>query len=390
MDFLRLGWICSDAVLKEKNMKFIHLSDLHIGKRVNEFSMIEDQKYIFEEILRIIGEQSADAVIIAGDVYDRTIPSAEAVQLFDEFLTALAKKRLEVFIISGNHDSAERIAFGADLLNICGVHVSPVFDGTCMPVTVKDEFGEIDIYLMPFLKPAQVRRYFPDAEIESYNDAVKAVIDALEIDGKRRNLLVAHQFVTGAETAGSEELTIGGLDNINVEVFQDFDYVALGHIHRFQYVKRETVRYAGTPLKYSFSESAHKKNVTVVDMQQKGKIDLSFLPLLPLRDLREIKGSFAEIMQGEKSEDYLHITLTDEEEIPDILSKIRILYPNVMKLDYDNARTRAMSHIDCAEAVESRTEIDLFAELYQKQNGRPMSSEQYDFMLSIIEDLKEV
>ena len=370
-------------------MKFIHLADLHIGKRVHEFSMVEDQKYVFRQILEMIEEEKADVVLIAGDVYDRTIPSAEAVSLFDNFLTDLAKLSVEVFVISGNHDSAERIAFGTDLLNVCGVHMSPVFEGTVTPITLEDDFGQINVYLLPFLKPAQVRRYFEDAVIESYNDAIKTVIDSLEIDKSKRNVLVAHQFVTGAETAGSEELIIGGLDNIDVEIFADFDYVALGHIHRSQAVKYENVRYGGTPLKYSFSEAGHKKTVTLAELKAKGELDLQFLPLYPLRDLRILRGSFEQLMAGEKTEDYLQITLTDEEEIPNVLGKLRALYPNLMKLEYDNTRTRTMHSIDCAEAVEQKDELSLFEELYQLQNGKAMSEEQRQFVLSIIEDLKE-
>ena len=370
-------------------MKLIHLADLHVGKRVNEFSMIEDQEYIFRQILQIAETEQADAVIIAGDVYDRTVPSAEAVRLFDSFLTALAKQHLNIFMISGNHDSAERIAFGAELMNSCGVYVSPVFDGKITPVTIADQYGEINVYLLPFLKPAYVRPHFPDLEIESYNDAMRAVIDSLSLDSTKRNVLVAHQFVTGAETAGSEELMIGGLDNIDVSIFDKFDYVALGHIHRSQKIKRDTVRYAGTPLKYSFSEAGHRKTVTVLEMKEKNVINLNYIPLVPLHDLREIKGSFEEIISSEKSSDYLHITLTDEDEIPDVLGKIRSVYPNVMKLDYDNTRTRAISDVDCAEDVETKTEIQIFAELYQLQNGQPMSTEQYEFMTNLIEKIKE-
>lgn len=370
-------------------MKFMHLADLHIGKRVNEFSMIEDQEYILRQILQIAQDEQVDGVLIAGDVYDRAIPPADAVRLFDHFLTALARLQIAVFVISGNHDSAERIAFGSQLMNACGVYFSPVFDGTVQPVSVRDQYGEIDVYLLPFLKPVYVRPHFPDAAIESYNDAMAAVIGSLALDKAKRNVLVAHQFVTGAETAGSEELMIGGLDNIDVEIFAGFDYVALGHIHRSQRIKYENVRYGGTPLKYSFSEAKHRKTVTVLEMRQKGDIEFKHIPLMPLRDLREIKGSFAEITAAEKSFDYLHITLTDEEEIPYALGKIRSVYPNVMKLDYDNTRTRTVNEVDRAEDMENKSEIDLFAELYQMQNGRPMSDDQTAFMVNLIEKIKE-
>lgn len=370
-------------------MRFVHLSDLHIGKRVHEMSMIEDQKYIFNRILAIIKAKQIDAVLIAGDVYDRTIPSAEAVTLFDEFLTALSELKTEVFVISGNHDSAERIAFGSDLLNLCGVHMSPVFNGEIKPIITEDCHGKINVYLLPFLKPVHVRGFYPEKEIESYNDAVKTVVEGLNIDKSKRNILVAHQFVTGAETAGSEEIAIGGLDNVDADIFKDFDYVALGHIHRAQAVKRNEVRYAGTPLKYSFSEAKHEKSVTVVEINEKGNIKTECISLVPLRDLREIKGFFADIMLSEKSTDYLHIILTDEEEIPDVLGKLRILFPNIMKLSYDNTRTRSYQNIDSAEDIEEKNEIALFDELYLLQNGKSMSDEQRDFVTEIIEKLKE-
>ncbi len=370
-------------------MKLIHLADLHIGKRVNDFSMIEDQAYILAEILDITREETAEAVIIAGDVYDRTIPSVEAVRLFDHFLTALAELRVPVLMISGNHDSAERIAFGAELLEVSGVYVSPLFDGTLTPVTLTDAWGPVDFYLLPFLKPAMVRRFFPEAEIESYHDAIKAVMEKLTLIPNRRKVLVAHQFVTGAETAGSEELSIGGLEQVGAELFTDFDYVALGHIHRAQAVKKARIRYGGTPLKYSFSEANHQKVVTIAELEADGAVRIRLRPLTPRRDLREVKGDFEQIMAAPKSEDYLHITLTDEEEIPDILSKIRTKFPHVMRLDYDNIRTRALGKVERAEAVESKSELTLFSELYQQQNGQSMSEEQCRFMEQLIETLKE-
>lgn len=253
-------------------MKFIHLSDLHLGKRVNDFSMIEDQRYIITKILQIIDTEQPDAVLIAGDVYDKSVPSVEAVTLLDFFLVRIASRNLDVFIIAGNHDSPERISFGGRLMERSGVHFAPVYGGKAEPVTLRDEFGEVNFYLLPFLKPAVVRNLFPDRNISTYTDALSAAVDKMEIESTKRNVLVAHQFVTGAVRSDSEEISVGGADNVDVSVFDGFDYVALGHIHRPQQVGVKTVRYCGTPLKYSFSEANQEKSVTVVEMGEKGDI----------------------------------------------------------------------------------------------------------------------
>lgn len=376
-------------------MKLIHLSDLHIGKRVNDFSMLEDQHFILNEILQIIDDVSPDAVLIAGDIYDKSIPTAEAVQLFDGFLTRLAQRKVPVFLVCGNHDSAERIAFGADILSESQIYISPVFQGEVRKVTLTDEFGELNLYLLPFIKPAHVRKYFPDAEVESYNDAVKMVIDSLEIDGKERNLLVAHQFITGAKRCDSEELSVGGLDQIDASVFDAFDYVALGHIHRPQKVGRETIRYCGTPLKYSFSEVDHKKSVTVVTMAKKGKVEIDTIPLIPKHDMRKIKGSYEELTlksnyENTKTDDYLHVTLTDEEDVLDAIGKLRSIYPNIMKLEYDNARTRNQQTMEVDEYVEEKSPSELVSEFYQLQNDRKLSDEQTGYMKKLIEQIWEV
>ncbi|MBQ8389698.1 MAG: exonuclease SbcCD subunit D [Oscillibacter sp.] len=375
-------------------MKLIHLSDLHLGKRVNEFSMLEDQAYILDQILNIIKEEAPDAVLIAGDVYDKAVPSAEAVQLFDDFLCRLAGEQLQVFVISGNHDSPERIAFGGRLMQGSGIHMSPVYDGAVKPVTFTDEYGEAAVYMLPFVKPAHVRRYFPERNIESYTDAIRVAIGAMEVDERRRNVLVTHQFVTGALRSDSENISVGGADNVDAAVFAPFDYVALGHIHGPQKMGRDTVRYCGTPLKYSFSEAGHKKSLTVVELQEKGTVVIRTIPLVPRHDLRELRGTYMDLTDrrnyaGTATDDYLHITLTDEEDIPDALGKLRIIYPNLMKLDYDNARTRRSAEVTDAGDVEQKSPLELFAELYEKQNNRPMSSEQLQFARTLIENIWE-
>ena len=370
-------------------MKLIHLSDLHIGKRVNEISMMEDQEYILLQILRIIDEEKADAVLIAGDVYDKSVPSAEAVTLFDDFLCRLAKRNIPTFIISGNHDSPERLAFGNRLMEESGIHISPVYDGHLQSVTLSDKHGDVMFWLLPFLKPAHVKRFFPDALIESYTDAIRVAVAHMGIDTVKRNVLLTHQFVTGASTCESEEISVGGSDNVDASVFADFDYVALGHIHGPQNIGSNRIRYCGTPLKYSFSEEAHHKSVTVVNLGQKGDLELQLRPLTPRHDLRSIRGTFAEVSARAGSEDYLHILLTDEEDVPEAIGKLRILYPNLMKLSYDNTRTRTNQVIGGAEDVQRKSPLELFDELYQLQNNQPMSREQRSFAQELIESIWE-
>ncbi len=375
-------------------MKIIHLSDLHLGKRVNEFSMLEDQKYILGQILNVIDQEMPDAVIIAGDVYDKSVPSAEAVELFDDFLYELAKRKLQVFIISGNHDSPERIAFANRLIDLSGVHLSPVYNGMVTPVTVEDAYGTVSFYMLPFVKPSSVRRFFEDTEIESYTDAVRTAVDAMNMDQSRRNVLVTHQFVTGALRSESEDITVGGTDNIDASVFDGIDYVALGHIHGPQNIGSGRIRYCGTPLKYSFSEANHIKSVTVVTLKEKGDLSVETVPLKPKHDMREIRGFFAGLMKAEDlkglaSDDYLHVILTDEEEIPSAMDKLRTVFPNIMKLDYDNTRTRSNGKILGADAPEKRSPFELLAEFYELQNGKPLSEEQKQFSKEIIEKIWE-
>ena len=375
-------------------MRFVHLSDLHLGKRVNEFSMLEDQEYILNQIIEIIDEQSPQCCIIAGDIYDKAVPSAEAVELFDNFLCALARRKLQVFIISGNHDSPERIAFGSRLIDGSGIHLSPVYNGVINPFTMNDSFGQMDLYMLPFIKPAHVRRFFPDEQIESYTDALRVAIDKMDVDKKHRNILVTHQFVTGALRSESEEISVGGTDNVDAAVFSDFDYVALGHIHGPQSVGRETVRYCGTPLKYSFSEVSHEKSVTVFDINEKGNISIETVELSPLRDMRKIRGSYMELTaksayEGTNTDDYMHITLTDEEDIPDAVNKLRVIYPNLMKLEYDNKRTQSAAKLCGDNNIEEKSPIELFGEFYLLQNGQDMSQEQFEFANRLINDIWE-
>ena len=374
-------------------MKFIHLSDLHLGKRVNKFSMIEDQTYILNQILSVIEEEHPDAVLIAGDVYDKSVPSAEAVELFDDFLVELSKRKLQVFIISGNHDSAERLAFGNRLFDAAGIHISPVYDGTVTPITMHDEYGAIDVYLLPFVKPAVVRSIFPGEIIETYDDAVRVATANISIDDTRRNILLAHQFVTGAELSESEEIFVGGSENIDGAVFADFDYVALGHIHRSQKVGSENIRYCGTPLKYSFSEANHKKSVTVIELAEKGDCTIHTVPLKPMRDMVKLRGTYAEVTAKSFyahttwQEDYVHITLTDEDDIFDAIGKLRSIYHNLMQIEYDNKRTRYTDGEILTASSNTKNPLELFSDFYEQQNNQPMQEEQQRYMEELIESI---
>ena len=375
-------------------MRFLHLSDLHLGKRVNEFSMLEDQAYILKEILNIIDEQKVEAVLIAGDVYDKVIPSAEAVRLLDDFLTRIAARELPVFLISGNHDSAERVAFGSRLMSSKQIYLSPVFESDVEPVTISDRYGEINIYMLPFVKPSLVKRVYPEEEIITYQDAVNAAVQHMQIDTDKRNVLLAHQFVTGAARCDSEELSVGGVDDVDASVFDGFDYVALGHLHGPQKIGKETVRYSGTPLKYSFSEANQKKAAVIVDVEEKGKINIQQIPFLPKHDMREIRGTYMEVTaldfyKDMKTDDYLHITLTDEEDIPDAIGKLRTIYPNIMKLSYDNLRTRAAVTVRGTAEVEEKSPMELLKEFYELQNNQPMTDEQEEIARGMMEEIWE-
>ncbi len=381
-------------------MKFIHLADLHIGKIVNGFSMLEDQEYIFGQIEGICKAEQPDAVILAGDIYDRQYPTVGAVELLDTFLNTLNKKLgLPILMISGNHDSAERIGFASALLADSGVYVSKAYSGAVEPVVLEDEEGPVKFWLLPFVKPASVRWGHEGEDgaeaINSFPAAVSYAIEAMHIDKEERNVLVAHQFVTGAQTSDSEELSLGTLDNVPADLFYDFDYVALGHIHKPQNMGKN-IRYSGTPLKYSFSEVGQEKSVTVVELNGDKSCEYRTVSLKPLRDMRDVKGSYDEIKTEAKVsradaslQDYVRITLTDEHEINEAANKLREFYPNLMQIRYDNLRTSADNEVQGAENVQERSTLDLFAELYEKQNNAALSEEQAGFLQGLIDEIWE-
>lgn len=379
---------------RQSYMKFIHLSDLHLGKRVNEYSMIEDQKYILTKIIGIIDNENPDGVIIAGDIYDKAVPSAEAVQLFDNFLVSLSKRKLQVFVISGNHDSPERIAFASKIMDASGIHMSPVYDGNIVPISMTDEFGIVNIYMLPFIKPVYVRRFCED-EIKTYTDAIKYVISKMNLNSDNRNVLVTHQFVTGAKRSESEEISVGGTDNVDASVFERFDYVALGHIHSPQNCGSNKIRYCGTPLKYSFSEAKDRKSVTVVELSEKGNTTYRTVELVPMHDLIELRGTYNDLMlksfyeNTTWQEDYVHITLTDEDDIPDAIGKLRAVYHRLMKLDYDNKRTRTNAEINGVTDIGFKSPFELFSDFYELQNNQEMNEEQKKFIIDLIEKIWE-
>lgn len=380
-------------------MKILHISDLHIGKRVNEKSLLEEQRHILDSICGITGSEKPDAVLIAGDIYDKAVPSGEAVMLFDRFLVKMNGLCGHIFIISGNHDSAERIAFGSRIMSGKGIHLSPVYEGETRPFTISDEYGDVDFHMLPFIRPAHVRQFLSEdekAEIQTYDSAVKKAIGFMDIDRSRRNVLITHQFVTGSVRSGSEDANVGGLDNVDASTFDNFDYVALGHLHRPQDCGTARIRYSGSPLKYSFSEVDDIKSVTVIELKEKGNMARKTVRLEPLHDWHDLKGTYEEVTARDfyadkgYQEDFVRITLTDENDIPDAIGKLRSIYHNLLELRYDNKRTRAGNVvIDGTAEVEKKSPFELFAELYRKQNADGMSHEQEEYLKNILEQMQE-
>lgn len=376
-------------------MKLFHLADLHLGKRVNGISMLADQDYILKQVLMMVDLKKPDAVLLCGDIYDKPIPPEEAVHLFDHFLRDLSRRGVDTFVIAGNHDSAERLAFGSSLMRDSHVYMADVFQGSPQPIRVPDTFGHVNLYLLPFLKPAMVRAVYPDAEVTTYEDALRYVVEKMNPDPAERNILLSHQFVTGAKTSESEDVTVGGLDQVPAGVFEPFDYTALGHLHRPQSIGSDRVRYSGTPLKYSLSEAADQKGITVVELQKKGRpVRIQQIPLIPMRDMREIRGTYAEITArpnyiDTNTEDYVHVVLTDEHDIPDVMNKLRTIYPNIMSLEYDNVRTRERRTVDDSAREEEKTPAELFQEFYEIQNNTAMSPVQKAFTEALMKNLWE-
>lgn len=377
-------------------MRFLHTADLHLGKRIGECSLLDDQEYILRQILAIIADEHPDGILLAGDIYDKSVPSADAVELFDHFLTALSAQQLPVFIISGNHDSPERLAFGSRIFQQEQIHIAGMFSGVPLKITLTDALGPVHVYLLPFLKPAVATPFFPDTPPETYTDAVRAALASCPVNPAERNILVAHQFVTSSTTeperCDSENISIGGLDNVDVSAFDAFDYVALGHLHGPQRIGRDVIRYAGSPLKYSFSESRQHKSVTIVDLGKKGDVAYRLLPLTPLRDMREVKGPLAELLKANcmPTQDYIHVTLTDREELFDAAGQLRQVYPNLLRLDFEisGARTDASSK-SAASNIAQKSTCQLFADFFESQNGVPLTDAERAVLKQVLQETEE-
>ena len=369
-------------------MKIFHLSDLHLGKRVCSQSLAEDQEHILHQIVEQVRTEKPDAVIIAGDVYDRSVPSEDAVDLFDDFLYELSALKTNVLIVSGNHDSAERLAFGGRIFNKSGIHISPEFNGKITSVTLSDEHGDVDFYLLPFVTPAAVRKKYENETIEDCTDAVRLLINEAGIDTARRSVLIAHQFVTGAErTEESETYFVGNAENVDAAVFEPFDYVALGHLHRPQNVGSSKIRYCGTPMKYSFAEVGHKKSITVLELAEKGNINIREIALAPLRDWVIKKGKFADLIL-ESSDDYVKVLLTDEDDVPNAMARLRDPFPNILFMDYERAQTAASYTFAEIEAVQTASPAELFGEFYRSQNnGRELNERQLEIVKEIFDEV---
>ena len=371
-------------------MRFLHIADLHLGKQMNDVTLLPDQEYILSQIVSIAENERVDAVLIAGDVYQRSSPQAEAMALFDRFVSRLAEQGRQVFIISGNHDSAQRISYFSSLIKSSGVYVTEAFDGRLQNVALRDRDGGLVVWMLPFLRPSQVKRHLPEEKIVTYQDAVEAVLRQTPIDLKKRNILLCHQFITGCETSDSEERAVGGLDNIDAAVFDAFDYVALGHIHKAQRVGRDTLRYAGSPLKYSFSEANHKKSVTIVDVEGKDEVSARTVPLYPLRDVRLLEGNMADLMALPYSEDYLWITVHDELVPPDARVTLSTNFPNMMKFSVVNSKTKMDVDVLATRSMESKTIPELFSDFYRLQNNdQELSAAHRKVIDKVLEEMEE-
>lgn len=370
--------------MQEEILKFIHISDLHLGKKLKEFSLIEDQNYMLLKTIELIDEHKPDGIIIAGDIYDKSIATIEAINLFSDFLSRLAQKKYPVYITSGNHDSHDRLCFGSSLMKESKIFFAESYNSQdsevkINPIELQDEFGTLNIYLLPFIRPVE----------KSYTQAMKEAINRMDLNKDQRNILVAHQMVTGCQTSESEDISVGTLENVDASVFEPFDYVALGHIHKPQKCGSNKVWYSGSPLKYSFSEVNDIKGVNLVEIKEKGDLTVNHLPLVPMRDLHELKGSFEEITSKDfyskfNLEDFFKIILTDEEDIPEGFGKLQKIYKNILFLDYDNTRTQRLSEINAMENVEKINPLEIFMELYSLQNNVEMSTEQKDYVEAMI------
>lgn len=375
-------------------MRFLHISDLHLGKRVYEYSMLEEQRNALWQVLSVIDEKKVEGIFIAGDIYDKSIPTIEAIELFDSFLVELSNRNIDVYIISGNHDSPERVGFGAEFFKGKRIYISKAYEGIIQYVDKEDSYGKIRIHLIPFLKPANVRRFYQEAEITDYNSAIRTVVENMELCEEGRNIVLVHQFITGAVRSQSEESFLGGMDNIEYDLFDEFDYVALGHIHKSQAMGRQQVRYSGALVKYALDEINQIKSMTLVEIKNKGEVETETIPIKPIHEMRRIEGTYMELTDRKnyvdtKLDDYLYVVLKDEEDVPDALRKLRVIYPNILKLEYDNTRTRLRNSVIEGKAIRRKEPMEYIEELFRKQNNEDMTSEQAMVLRRIMEDSDE-
>ena len=373
-------------------MKIAHISDLHLGKTLHNFSLIEDQEYILNQIVQKIIENKVEVLLVAGDIYDKNVAPEAGIKLFRKFLNDLVNINIKVMVISGNHDSAERLTFGGEFMTDKGIFFSKVYDGNIEPIVLKDENGSVNFYLLPFIKPSIVQHYFPDEKIESYEDAVSCAVKQMELNSSERNIIVAHQNILSAERCESEENVIGGLDAVSDQIFKDFDYVALGHIHKQQEIGKSKVMFSGTPLKYSVSELDHNKVMPVITLGKKSEKDIELVPLVPKRELRQIKATFDEIMKNSKNdpynaEDFIDVILTDENDVLDAISTLRSVYPNILKITYDNKATKAAESVEKFDAVDEKKPLDVFEAFYKARRGTDMDDMQKEYIQSLIENI---
>lgn len=373
-------------------MKFIHIADLHLGKIAYGQSMLEDQEYILNQILDKCDDIQPDAAVIAGDIYDRSVPAEEAMNVFQDFLFGLTRRGITPLVISGNHDSAARLGVYRRFMDHSGIHIVTSVSESPRPVVLEDEYGPVNFYLLPFVKPYQVREAFEDDTVNSYENAVAVAIHHMNINNKERNVAVAHQFVDLSAFGEAEGSAVGGVDKVSKDVFDGFDYVALGHIHK-QWALTETIRYSGTPLKYSFDDDDTRQNndkhIVVVTMGEKGNVDVSLVPLEPKHDMRKVRGTYEELVKQPKSEDYLEVTLTNDTEILNGMEKLRNYFPNTLALIYDNKTTRNDEEMTAAEDVENRNPMELFAEFFQQRQGKELSDEQKEILEPLIREVWE-
>lgn len=375
-------------------MKLAHISDLHLGKTLYNYSLIEDQEYILEQIVGILVEKKVEVLMIAGDVFDKNVAPEAGLKVFRKFLNRLVESKIKVLIISGNHDSAERLTFGGEFMTEKGIFFSNVYDGKIEPVSFEDEYGPVNFYLLPFIKPQIVNHYIEGNEIDTYEEAVQFAVKNMNINTSERNVILAHQNILSAKRCESEENIIGGLDAVSDAVFKDFDYTALGHIHSQQKIGKNNVFFCGTPLKYSVSEFDQEKKMPIISLAEKGKLDIEMIPLIPKRDLRKITGTLDEILTSAKNdpnnhEDFIDITLTNEDEVMDAMASLRTVYPNVLKLSYDNKASRAAENVEKFSGVNEKKPLEIFEAFYQSRRGTEMNDEQKNYIQALIEKIWE-